>query len=213
MLRFFDFIFSLLGILILSPLVLILYILALFDTGRPILVQKRVGRHKEPFKLYKFRTMHLSTKPVASHLAEKKSVTRFGRFLRKSKLDEIPQLINVLSGNMSLVGARPTIPEQTDVIRERDRRGVYAYRPGITGLSQINCIDTSMPQRQAMIDIRMLKNLTVRDYFRYIFATVLGKGMGDRVPDLKKENINSAAGSLSHSGTPQNSEKSEMVEN
>src|SRR5690606_14571466 len=105
MTRFFDFIFSFFGLLFLWPVMLILYIIGLFDTGSPIFVQERVGKGKKPFKLIKFRTMDVNTKSVASHLASSTQITKFGAFLRKSKLDELPQLINVLVGDMSLVGA------------------------------------------------------------------------------------------------------------
>lgn len=125
--------------------------------------------------------MNVNTKSVASHLASASSVTKFGAFLRKSKLDELPQLVNVLIGDMSLVGARPNLFNQTELIEERDKRGVYRHMPGITGLAQINEVDMSTPQKLAEMDAEMLKSLTVSDYFRYIFATVGGKGQGDRV--------------------------------
>lgn len=181
MIRIFDFIFSFFGILFLWPVGLVLYIIGLFDTGKPIFVQERVGKNKKPFKLYKFRTMDVNTKSIASHLASASSVTKFGAFLRKSKLDELPQLVNVLIGDMSLVGARPNLFNQTELIAERDKRGVYNYIPGITGLAQINEVDMSTPKKLAELDAEMLQNLTVSDYFKYIFATVGGKGQGDRV--------------------------------
>ncbi|MDC8105115.1 sugar transferase [Chryseobacterium sp. B21-037] len=158
-----------------------MYIIGLFDTGSPIFFQERVGKQKRPFKLMKFRTMHVNTKSVATHLSSTSSVTKFGGFLRKSKLDELPQLINVLKGDMSLVGPRPNLFNQTDLIEERDKRGVYNFLPGITGLAQINEIDMSTPVELAEKDAEMLKNLTVSDYLKYIFATVGGKGQGDRI--------------------------------
>lgn len=181
MIRFFDFIFSFVGLLILWPVGLILYIIGLFDTGKPIFVQERVGRYKKPFNLIKFRTMTVDTKSVASHLANQASITKFGGFLRKTKLDELPQLINVLKGDMSLVGPRPNLYNQTELIEERDKRGVYNVTPGITGLAQINEIDMSTPKKLAEVDAEMIESLTVGDYFKYIFATVGGKGQGDRV--------------------------------
>lgn len=181
MIRFFDFIFSFFGLLFLLPVGIVLYIIGLFDTGKPIFVQERVGKYKKPFNLYKFRTMTVDTKSVASHLASQASITKFGGFLRKSKLDELPQLINVLKGDMSLVGPRPNLFNQVELIEEREKRGVYNVVPGITGLAQINEIDMSTPVELAIKDAEMIQSLTVSDYFKYIFATVGGKGQGDRV--------------------------------
>lgn len=181
MIRFFDFVFSLIGVLVLWPIWVIIYLIGLFDTGAPILIQERMGKNLEPFKLYKFRTMHLDTRQVPSHHACESSVTKFGRFLRRTKLDELPQLINVLKGDMSLVGPRPVILSQTEVIKAREMKDVYNHLPGVTGLSQINKIDTSNPIRLAAVDAKMLKELTLRSYFAYILSTIIGKGRGDNV--------------------------------
>ena len=181
MTRFLDFIFSLLGVIFLFPVGIILYVIGLFDTGSPLFLQKRVGKNKRPFTLIKFRTMRKETKSVATHLADKNAVTKFGSFLRRTKLDELPQLLNVLIGDMSLVGARPNLFNQTQLIEERDKRGVYNYLPGITGLSQINEIDMSTPVELAEKDAEMYRTLDIKSYFYYIFATVGGKGQGDRV--------------------------------
>ena len=181
MIRLFDFIFSFFGILFLSPVMLVLYVIGLFDTGSPIFKQERVGIHKKPFNLFKFRTMNVNAEQVATHLADTSEITKFGAFLRSSKFDELPQLFNVLKGDMSLVGPRPNLFNQTELIEERDSRGVYNSKPGITGLAQINEIDMSTPRELAIKDAEMLESLTVSDYFKYIFATVGGKGQGDRV--------------------------------
>lgn len=125
--------------------------------------------------------MNVKAKSVATHLADGSQITKFGSFLRKSKLDELPQLINVVLGDMSLVGPRPNLFNQTELIEERDKRGVYDVVPGITGLAQINEIDMSTPKELAIKDAEMLQSLTITDYFKYIFATVGGKGQGDRV--------------------------------
>jgi O-antigen biosynthesis protein WbqP len=114
-------------------------------------------------------------------LAEASAVTPFGRFLRRTKLDELPQLWNVLKGEMSLVGPRPCLPNQEELIAERQKRGVFAVRPGITGLAQVNEIDMSEPARLAEVDERMIRTLTLKDYFRYLVLTLTGKGSGDRV--------------------------------
>lgn len=181
MLRIFDFCFAVLGLVFGMPIFILLFILGLFDTGSPLFIQQRVGRDQRPFNLVKFRTMAVSTKSVASHLARASSITKFGGFLRKTKLDELPQLWNVLKGEMSLVGPRPNLFNQEELIVARQNRGVYAVRPGITGLAQINEIDMSTPELLAKTDQTMLDSLTLKKYFFYIFATVTGKGRGDRV--------------------------------
>ena len=124
--------------------------------------------------------MRKGTIDIATHLVNKDAITNFGRILRRSKLDELPQLWNVLIGEMSFVGPRPCLFAQHDLIHERQVRGVFLVRPGITGLAQINHIDMSMPKLLAEIDSEMLYNLNLRKYFYYIFITILGKGSGDR---------------------------------
>ena len=181
MLRVLDLLFSALGLLLAGPLLLILTIAGLFDTGSPLFRQTRVGRNKKPFTLVKFRTMRPDTAHVATHLADASAVTAFGKFLRRTKLDELPQLWNVLKGEMSLVGPRPCLPSQNELIEARERLDVFRVRPGITGLAQVNDIDMSTPQLLAETDARMLALLGVGDYFRYILLTVFGKGSGDRV--------------------------------
>jgi lipopolysaccharide/colanic/teichoic acid biosynthesis glycosyltransferase len=182
LIRLFDFFFSLFGLLFGFPVLLILLVVGFFDTGSPIFRQERVGRNRMPFTLVKFRTMKKDTASVASHLASADAITPFGHFLRRTKLDELPQLWNVLKGEMSLVGPRPCLFNQEELIEERQSRGVLAARPGITGLAQVNDIDMSTPQLLAETDQKMLENLTIGAYFKYIFMTVAGKGAGDRVP-------------------------------
>ncbi|MGP3789239.1 sugar transferase [Pseudomonas sp. B392_1p] len=181
MIRFFDFCFSLLGLVCGFPVLLVIYLIGLFDTGSPLFRQERVGRHQKPFTLVKFRTMKVDTASVASHLASASSITKLGSFLRKTKLDELPQLWNVLKGEMSLVGPRPGLFNQHELTAERAKRGIYAARPGITGLAQVNEIDMSTPALLAETDQQMLNNLTLGSYFKYILMTVAGKGTGDRV--------------------------------
>ncbi|MGN2624145.1 sugar transferase [Stutzerimonas balearica] len=181
MIRFFDFVFSLLGLVFGAPVLTVLTIIGLFDTGSPLFRQVRVGRHQKAFTLVKFRTMKVGTVSVASHLASSTSITRFGRFLRKTKLDELPQLWNVLKGEMSLVGPRPGLFNQEELTEERAKRGIFEVRPGITGLAQINGIDMSTPVLLAETDQMMIRQLTIGRYFKFIFMTVVGRGMGDRV--------------------------------
>jgi len=185
MIRFFDILFSFLGILILSPILFGLIIFGYFDTGSPIFRQERIGKVKKPFYLMKFRSMHVNAPSVATHLVSASSITRYGSFLRRSKLDELPQLWNVLMGDMSLVGPRPNLFNQTELIEERGNRGVYDLRPGITGLAQIQKIDMSTPQLLAETDAMMISQLNIFYYFKYIFLTVFGKGFGDRIVQKK----------------------------
>jgi O-antigen biosynthesis protein WbqP len=181
MTRILDILFSFLGLLFFSPIILLLLIFGLFDTGSPLFRQQRVGVNQKSFRLLKFRSMHVNTQAVATHLVQVSSITKWGSFLRKSKLDELPQLFNVLMGDMSFVGPRPNLFNQLELIEERAKRGVYSIRPGITGLAQIHKIDMSTPQRLAETDAKMIEHLNVWYYFKYIFLTVFGKGFGDRV--------------------------------
>jgi O-antigen biosynthesis protein WbqP len=178
--RILDVIFAVFGILIAFPILTILYLLGYFDTGRPLFFQKRVGRMGSSFTLLKFRTMKVNTASVATHLADSSAVTKFGKFLRVTKLDELPQLWNVVKGEMSLVGPRPCLFSQEELIDERSRRDVLTARPGITGLAQVNGIDMSDPKLLAEFDQKMLETLNIRNYFKYILLTVVGKGSGDR---------------------------------
>jgi len=125
--------------------------------------------------------MSVDTQSVASHLASTSSITKLGAFLRKTKIDELPQLINVLKGEMSLVGPRPNLFNQEELIRERDALGVYEVLPGITGLAQVQNIDMSTPALLAKTDRQMIDTLTLTSYFRYIIMTATGSGAGDAV--------------------------------
>jgi lipopolysaccharide/colanic/teichoic acid biosynthesis glycosyltransferase len=181
LMRILDFLMAFLGLIATFPILLIVTIIGYFDTGSPIFIQQRVGKNKKPFKLIKFRTMSVDTKSVASHLASTASITKLGRFLRKSKIDELPQLINVLKGEMSFVGPRPNLFNQEELISERDSRGVYSVLPGITGLAQVNTIDMSTPELLAETDLKMISTLTLKSYFKYILQTATGSGSGDRI--------------------------------
>lgn len=183
MLRLFDVFLASIGLFLGLPVLLALYLLGLADTGSPLFFQIRVGRDQKPFRLVKFRTMKPGTASVATHLADASAITPFGRFLRRSKLDELPQLWNVLTGDMSLVGPRPCLPSQLELIDERAKRGVFSVRPGITGLAQVTGLDMSKPVLLAETDARMLKALSLGAYFRYIVLTAVGRGAGDRVKE------------------------------
>ena len=181
MIRILDFSFSFLGLVCGFPVLLVIYLIGLFDTGSPVFKQERVGKNKAPFTLVKFRTMSIDTTSVASHLASTASITKLGVFLRKTKLDELPQLWNVLKGDMSLVGPRPGLYNQEELILAREVKRVFDVRPGITGLAQVNNIDMSTPGLLAETDSKMIKEMSVKHYFKYIFKTVLGAGTGDGI--------------------------------
>jgi O-antigen biosynthesis protein WbqP len=181
MIRLLDFLFAFLGLFLLSPILVLLIILGYLDNGSPIFKQERVGKNMKPFRLYKFRSMNVNTKSVATHLASSNSITKLGKFLRASKLDELPQLFNVLIGDMSLVGPRPNLFNQHELIEYRSKRGVYDFRPGITGLAQIQRVDMSTPELLAEIDSEMTSNLSLLLYVKLIILTIVGKGSGDRI--------------------------------
>ncbi|PKG88818.1 nucleoside-diphosphate sugar epimerase [Psychrobacter sp. Sarcosine-02u-2] len=176
-----DIVFSATGLVAASPLLIGATAIGYLDTGSPLFIQERVGKDQKPFKLIKFRTMKVDTASVASHLADNSSITKLGRVLRKTKLDELPQLINVLKGEMSLVGPRPNLFNQKDLIEAREEMGVYNVLPGITGLAQLSGIDMSTPERLAKKDKEMIDTLNLKSYFSYILSTALGKGSGDAV--------------------------------
>lgn len=174
MIRFADLIFSFIGLLILLPLLIVIFLLCFFDTGRPLFIQKRVGHKQRTFKIIKFRSMQVDAPSVASHLAIDSSITKFGKLIRRSKMDELPQLWNVMIGQMSLVGPRPCLLNQKRLITERKKLGVFNARPGITGLAQLKGVDMSKPKRLAEIDAAMIKSLTFTIYLKFILLTVLG---------------------------------------
>ena len=181
MIRLFDIVISFFGLLIFIPIFILLTVIGYMDTGYPFFKQTRVGRYQKPFVLIKFRTMRVDTASVASHLASSNSITKYGAFLRRTKLDELPQLWNVLKGEMSLVGPRPGLFNQEELTVERQKYKVYEVLPGITGLAQVNRIDMSTPELLAKTDSEMIMSISLKNYFKYIYMTLLGKGSGDRV--------------------------------
>lgn len=177
--RILDVLFALVGLTIGAPLLLLVFVVSGLDTGSPLFIQARVGKRKLNFLLVKFRTMRVGTASVPTHMVGASSMTRVGRFLRGTKLDELPQLWNVLKGEMSLVGPRPCLPTQAELIFEREKRGVYEFRPGITGLAQLRGVDMSSPRVLAELDAAMIHQLTVGKYLGYVCKTAVGQGSGD----------------------------------
>jgi len=173
MIRIFDFLFSLIGLIFLFPLLILIFLIGLFDNGSPLFIQKRVGYNFKSFSLIKFRTMPVGMRSAGTHLIKNIKFTLFGSILRRTKLDEIPQLLNVLIGDMSLVGPRPCLFNQRKLISERKKRGVFKVRPGITGLAQISGINMKTPTLLSKTDQKMIKNMSLYNYYYYIFKTIL----------------------------------------
>ena len=149
--------------------------------GPGIFAQERVGRNGKPFICYKFRTMKTGTAHLGTHEVSASSVTRLGAVLRKLKLDELPQIINIFRNEISLIGPRPCLPVQRDLVEARRRLGVLALKPGISGLAQINGVDMSNPEKLAHLDARYLALQSLLLDLKIIIATALGSGNGDRV--------------------------------
>ena len=176
-----DFVAALFGIIVLSPFILLIALILFFEHRKPFFIQKRVGKNMVEFTLIKFRSMSPKAANLPTHEISADLITRTGKFIRASKLDELPQLWNVLKGEMSLVGPRPCLPTQEELINERQVLGVFKLRPGITGPAQVKNIDMSTPTKLALEDSQMVGNLTLASYLKYILMTVTGSGQGDKV--------------------------------
>ncbi|WP_185982931.1 sugar transferase [Aureimonas mangrovi] len=180
--RLFDIACSLAGLVLLGWLILLLaWMIRRESDGAGIFRQSRVGQGERVFTFYKLRTMRSGTAHAASHETPRAAVTPLGARLRHFKLDELPQLWNVLKGDMSLVGPRPCLPTQRQLIEARRERGVFALRPGITGPAQIAGVDMSDPERLAVLDAAYLREQSFFGDLGLILKTVFGGGRGDRV--------------------------------
>lgn len=175
--RFYDFVLALLGILILSPLLLILMVLIKLDSKGPIIFkQKRVGKDKKYFNIYKFRTMKIDTpKNTPTHLLEnpKQWITRMGKIMRKTSLDELPQFFNILKGNMSFIGPRPALWNQYDLIEEREKYGVHKVLPGVTGWAQVSGRDKLLITDKAILDGEYLNHLNLVTDIKLVIKTFI----------------------------------------
>ncbi|MDF1859549.1 MAG: sugar transferase [Verrucomicrobiales bacterium] len=170
------------GLVCASPVLLLLWpLIALTSKGPVIFRQERVGRDRKTFFCYKFRTMAMGTKQAGTHEVSASAVTSIGRILRATKLDELPQLWNILKGEMSFVGPRPCLPSQEELIDEREERGVFSILPGVTGLGQIRGIDMSEPRRLAECDAEYVNSRSPGGDIGIIWKTLTGSGRGDRV--------------------------------
>lgn len=180
--RLLDICAGLIGGLVALPIVLVAGVMVRRDSPGPALFrQERVGQHQQPFVCYKLRTMAQGTLAVGTHEVSAASVTPLGRTLRRLKIDELPQLWNVLKGEMSLVGPRPCLPVQTELVQARQALGVYEARPGVTGRAQVIGLDMSTPVELAREDAIWTAHPNLKDYLRLVLMTVVGSGQGDRV--------------------------------
>ncbi len=186
--RFFDFFLSLLMIIILSPFLGLIALIILITSGRPVLfVQERVGYNNRLFNIYKFRSMKKGTRQTnTAGLTDEEvenQITAFGRFLRKTSLDEIPQIFNILNGTMSFVGPRPLIPEETEIRKIREKYNVYSVRPGMTGLAQVNGRDLLSDEEKAEFDREYVENkslwLDIKILFKTVWTVLLRKDITD----------------------------------
>ena len=173
--RVLDFIISLFALIILSPLFLIVSVCILISDGSPVFFrQKRVGKNNELFEIYKFRTMKRGTENVASNDLSDADVkiTRFGKILRATSIDELPQLLNILNGSMSLIGPRPLIPEETRIRELREKYNVYSVRPGITGWAQVNGRDNVSAEKKALLDKEYVEKQSLMFDIKIFFMTI-----------------------------------------
>lgn len=174
--RFIDIVLSLLGLIILFPVLLILSVAIKLDSKGPVLFkQKRVGKGKTHFNMLKFRTMRIDTpKDMPTHLLDNPDqwITRVGKFLRKTSLDELPQIWNIFIGKMSIIGPRPALWNQEDLIAERDKYGANDMKPGLTGWAQINGRDELPIDVKADLDGQYVKNLSFSMDIKCFFLTI-----------------------------------------
>lgn len=190
--RFFDFLFSLLALIILSPVILVLSLLVLVSSGSPVIFrQERVGYGNRLFTIYKFRTMKDGMRQTRTEdLTEEEienDITFIGKILRKLSLDELPQLYNILKGDMSFVGPRPLIPQEDEIRALREKYNVYSVRPGITGWAQVNGRDFISDEQKAMLDKEYIENRTIlmdiKIMFRTVWVVLTGKDVADGKTD------------------------------
>ena len=175
-----DLILSSFIILISLPLLLFIYLLLYFQYGSPLFFQERVGKNLKKFTLIKFRTMLIGTDNCPTHMVNENRITPIGKIIRKAKIDEIPQFFNVIKGEMSIVGPRPCLFSQKELIKQRKKLNVHKATPGITGLAQIKGIDMSNPTLLAEVEFSMINSSTIKKYFYYFLKTLFGSGFGDK---------------------------------
>ena len=189
--RLIDMVLSLGAIIVLSPVLAVIAVLIKLDSKGPVLFkQKRVGKDKTHFEILKFRTMYADVpKDVPTHLlADPASkITKIGKFLRKSSLDELPQIFNIFKGEMSIIGPRPALWNQFDLIEERDKYGANDVRPGLTGLAQVMGRDELPIEIKAKYDGDYVKNITFANDVKIFFRTIFSVASADGIKEGKQE--------------------------
>ncbi|MFS7490902.1 sugar transferase [Carnobacterium maltaromaticum] len=174
--RFVDLVISFFGLVVLFPVFIVLVSVIKIDSSGPVIYkQKRIGKDLEKFNIYKFRTMRIGTPEKATHLLENPAehITRVGKFLRKSSLDELPQIFNILSGDMSIIGPRPALWNQYDLIQEREKLGVNKIKPGLTGLAQINGRDELEIKKKVNYDKKYMDEISFLVDLKIFYKTFL----------------------------------------
>ncbi len=201
--RFLDIAVSFLMLVLLTPVMLIVAIVVAIDTkGSPIFVQDRMGRYSVPFKIYKFRSMSTQAPAnVATHKLEnaEKYISRIGKFIRKTSLDELPQLFNVLKGDMSFVGPRPVVLTERDLLRLRRRNGADRVRPGITGLAQVSGRDTVTIRDKARFDAQYAKSCSLKGDLSILFKTVKQVVVSEGIVEGANKDITASTNKISRS--------------
>ena len=192
--RFFDIVLSLVAIIVFSWLLIIIAVaIVVEDKGNILFKQKRIGKKKKEFYIYKFRTMKVSTpKDVPTHLLDNPEsyITKIGGFLRKTSLDELPQLFNILKGDMSIVGPRPALWNQFDLIALRDENGSNSVRPGLTGWAQVNGRDELPIDVKAGFDGEYIKKMSIIFDIKIILMTVVSVFTSKGVREGRNESSN-----------------------
>lgn len=169
-----DILVSLVALILLSPLLLFVSLVSLLRQGRPVLIgQNRYGKDAKVIRVLKFRTMRNDAPTVASAEIKAKYITKWGALLRKTSIDELPQLLNVLKGDMSLVGPRPLIVQETEIHELRLQEGIYQVRPGITGLAQINGRDECTNEEKTYYDKKYIEKMSLLFDIKILCGTVL----------------------------------------
>lgn len=170
--RLFDLLFSFFILVLLSPLLLLIsLVIKLYDGGSVIFKQERVGKDEIPYGLLKFRSMPENSSNLPSSIANQLSITPIGKFIRRTNIDEIPQFFNVLKGEMSVIGPRPSLISQTDVIELRKMKGIYKLLPGLTGLAQVNSFDGMTAEQKVEFDEKYLKTISLLTDLKIVLKT------------------------------------------